>query len=93
MYPLPFNGQAGTYIFPQIFRPFGQNATFFPAYTLPYTYTIRKTREMKLYHSRKDSYAGTYTYIHSLLYTTQIKSIEAKKDVYPPETSLRTQFS
>jgi hypothetical protein len=28
-------------IFPHIFRPFGQNATFLPAYTLPYTYTIR----------------------------------------------------
>jgi hypothetical protein len=28
MYPLPGNGQAGTYIFPQIFRPFGQNAIF-----------------------------------------------------------------
>jgi hypothetical protein len=27
MFPLPGNGQAGTYIFPQIFRPFGQNAT------------------------------------------------------------------
>jgi hypothetical protein len=41
MYPLPGNGQAGTYTFPQIFRPFVQNATFLPAYTLPYTYTIR----------------------------------------------------
>jgi hypothetical protein len=39
--PLPGNGQAGTYIFPQIFGPFGQNAIFLPAYTLPYTYTIR----------------------------------------------------
>jgi hypothetical protein len=28
MYPLPGNGQAGIYIFPQIFRPIGQNATF-----------------------------------------------------------------
>jgi hypothetical protein len=27
MYPLPGNGHAGTYIFPQIFRPFGQNYT------------------------------------------------------------------
>jgi hypothetical protein len=27
MFPLPGIGQAGTYIFPQIFRPFGQNAT------------------------------------------------------------------
>jgi hypothetical protein len=41
MCPLPGDGQAGTYIFPQIFRPFGQNATFLPAYALPYTYTIR----------------------------------------------------
>jgi hypothetical protein len=60
-------GQAGTYIFPQIFLPFGQNATFLPAYTVPYsTYTIRLKKEMKLYHSPKDSYAGTYTntYIH-----------------------------
>jgi hypothetical protein len=37
MYPLSGNGQAGTYIYPQIFRPFGQNATFLPANTLPYT--------------------------------------------------------
>jgi hypothetical protein len=41
MYPLPGNGQAGTYIFSEIFRPFVQNVTFLPAYTLPYTYTIR----------------------------------------------------
>jgi hypothetical protein len=70
MYPLPGNGQAGTFIFPQIFRPFGQNATFLLAYTLPYTYTVRSKREMKLYHSRKDSNAGTYihTYIHLYIY-------------------------
>jgi hypothetical protein len=45
MYPLPGNGQAGTYIhisiFPQIFRLFEQNVIFLPAYTLPYIYTIR----------------------------------------------------
>jgi hypothetical protein len=49
MIPLPVLGprtqhapvKGGTYIFPQIFPPFEQNATFLPAYTLPYTYTIR----------------------------------------------------
>jgi hypothetical protein len=60
MYPLPGNGQAGTYILPQIFRPFGQNATFLPAYTLPYTYAIREKIEMKLYHSGRDSYIYIY---------------------------------
>jgi hypothetical protein len=50
------------------FGPFGQNVTFLPAYTLPYTYSIRKKREMKLYHSRKDSYAGAYTHTHTHTY-------------------------
>jgi hypothetical protein len=69
MWPLPGNGQAGTCIFSQIFRPFGQNATFLPAYTLPYTYTIRWEREVKLYHSWEDSYAGTYTHINIHTFT------------------------
>jgi hypothetical protein len=37
MYPLPGTGQARTHVFSQIFRLFGQNVTFLPAYT----YTIR----------------------------------------------------
>jgi hypothetical protein len=74
MYPLRGNGQTGTYIFSQTFQPFGQNATFLPAYTLPYTYTMRQKRELKLYHSRKDSYARTHTHIHSLLYRLILKS-------------------
>jgi hypothetical protein len=54
------------HIFPKTFRPFGHNSTFLPAYTLPYTYTIKQNWEMKLYHSRKDSYADTY--IHFYIY-------------------------
>jgi hypothetical protein len=67
MYLLPGNGQARTYVFPQIFRPFGQNAIFLPAYTL--SYSIRKKRETKLYHSPKDSYAGTHTNTHTHTHT------------------------
>jgi hypothetical protein len=57
-----------TYIyqfFIRYFGPLGRMPHFFLAYTLPYT--IRKNKEMKLYHSPKDSYARTYKHIHSLL--------------------------
>jgi hypothetical protein len=64
MYALSGNDQAGTYIFSHIFRPFWQNAIFITAYTLPFIKS-GKSGEMKLYHSRKDSYAGTYTHIHT----------------------------
>jgi hypothetical protein len=45
MYPLPGKGQAGTYTFPHIFRPFEQNATFLPAYTFSYTQSGKKGNE------------------------------------------------
>jgi hypothetical protein len=91
MYPLPGNSQAGTYIFPQIFRPFGQNVTFLPAYTLPYTYTIKESREMKLYHSPKDSYPGTYahTYIH--FYIDRFRNI--KPSTFNMSRNLKKQIS
>jgi hypothetical protein len=49
-------------IFPQICRTIGQNATFLPATLFLILTQYGKIREVKLYHSRKDSYAGTYTH-------------------------------
>jgi hypothetical protein len=61
MSPSPGNGQAGTY-----FGPLGRMPHF--SLLIPFLILTQngKIMEVKLYHSLKDSYAGTYThtYIH-----------------------------